>query len=53
MNDYLEQMTDGLITLEEGRERYLKAGGNLADFEAFVELHREDIATNAEAFGEE
>jgi hypothetical protein len=41
--EVLDQMTDGLITLEEGRERFEKAGGVFADFKAFANENRNEI----------
>lgn len=41
--DVLEQMTDGLITLDEGCERFLRHGGNVADFVQFAAKNKSEI----------
>ena len=48
-NDILALMMDGLITIEEGRAKHRKAGGNAAEFEAFVKRHRRELVSDAEA----
>ncbi len=47
--DILELMLDIFLTIEEGREKYLKAGGNAAEFEAFVKQHRHELVSDDEA----
>ena len=42
-------MLDGFLTIEEGREKHRKAGGNAAEFEAFVKRHRRELISDAEA----
>jgi hypothetical protein len=51
--DALDLMTDGLLTLEEGRERFAKAGGQAADFIAFANEHRNEIFHGDPITGEE
>jgi hypothetical protein len=51
LHEALSLMTDGLLTLEEGRRYYLMHGGKLDAFEAFVAEHRAKIFTDLEAFG--
>lgn len=41
--DVLEQMTDGFITLDEGCERYLRHGGNVAGFVQFATKNKSEI----------
>ena len=41
--DVLAQMTDGLITLDEGCERFLRHGGNVADFVQFAAKNKSEI----------
>ena len=40
---------DGFLTIEEGREKHRKAGGNAAEFEAFVKRHRRELMSDDEA----
>ncbi len=47
--DVLELMLDGFLTIEEGREKHRKAGGNAAEFEAFVSKHRRELVADDEA----
>ena len=47
--DVLELMLLGFLTIEEGREKHWKAGGNAAEFEAFVRQHRQELVSNDEA----
>ena len=47
--DVLALMLDGFLTIEEGREKHRKAGGNAAEFEAFVKRHRRELISDAEA----
>ena len=47
--DVLELMLDGFLTIEEGQAKYRKAGGNAADFEAFVKQHRHELVSDDEA----
>jgi hypothetical protein len=47
--DVLELMRLGFLTIEEGRAKYVKAGGKLADFEAFVVRHRRELISDKEA----
>ncbi len=51
--DALDLMTNGLITLEEGRGRFEKAGGQAADFIAFAKEHRNEIFHGDPITGEE
>jgi hypothetical protein len=47
--DVLQLMLDGFLTIEEGREKHRAAGGNPADFEAFVRANRRELVSDAEA----
>jgi hypothetical protein len=47
--DVLALMLDGFLTIEEGREKHRKAGGQPAEFEAFVKRHRRELISDAEA----
>ena len=47
--DILELMLEGFITIEEGRAKHRKAGGNAAEFEAFVKRHRRELISGDEA----
>ncbi len=47
--DVLALMLDGFLTIEEGREKHRKAGGNAAEFEAFVKRHRRELVSDDEA----
>jgi hypothetical protein len=47
--DVLELMLEGFLTIEEGRAKYSKAGGNAAEFEAFVKQHRQELVSDEEA----
>jgi hypothetical protein len=51
--DVLDLMTEGFITLDEGRERFEKAGGQIADFIAFAREHRSEILHGDPITGEE
>ena len=42
-------MLEGFITIEEGRAKHRKAGGNAAEFEAFVKRHRRELISGDEA----
>jgi hypothetical protein len=47
--DVLALMLDGFLTIEEASEKHRKAGGNAAEFEAFVKRHRRELVSDAEA----
>ena len=47
--DVLELMREGFLTIEEGRARHQAAGGQSAEFEAFVKRHRRELVSDAEA----
>ena len=47
--DVLALMLDGFLTIEEGREKHRRAGGNAAEFEAFVRRHRGSLVSDDEA----
>jgi hypothetical protein len=47
--DVLALMLDGFLTIEEGRAKHRQAGGNAADFEAFVKRYRRELVSDAEA----
>ncbi len=47
--DILELMLEGFITIEEGRAKHRKAGGNAAEFESFVKRHRRELISDDEA----
>ena len=47
--DILELMLEGFITIEEGRAKHRKAGGNAAEFELFVKRHRRELISDDEA----
>jgi hypothetical protein len=47
--DVLQIMRDGFLTIEEGREKHLAAGGKSAEFEAFVKRHRRELVSDTEA----
>ena len=47
--DILELMREGFLTIEEGRREAPEAGGNAAEFEAFVKRHRRELMSDAEA----
>jgi len=47
--DVLQLMLDGFITIEEGRAKHRAAGGNAAEFEAFVKRHRRELVSDDEA----
>ncbi len=47
--DILELMLEGFITIEEGRAKYIAAGGKLADFENYVVRHRKHLISDKEA----
>jgi hypothetical protein len=47
--DILELMRLGFLTIEEARERYRRAGGNPAVFEAFVRANRSELVSDDEA----
>ena len=47
--DVLALMRDGFLTIEEGRAKYIAAGGKLADFENYVVRHRKHLISDKEA----
>jgi hypothetical protein len=47
--DILELTLLGFCTIEEGRAKYQKAGGDLQVFEAFVKQHRRELISDSEA----
>lgn len=47
--DILELMLHGFCTIEEGRAKYQKAGGDPRAFEAFVKQHRRELISDSEA----
>ena len=47
--DILELMLECFLTIEEGRAKHRKAGGNAADFEAFVRQRRHGLVGDDEA----
>ncbi len=47
--DILELMLEGFITIAEGRAKHRAAGGNAAEFEAFVARHRRELVSDDEA----
>ena len=47
--DVLELMLLGFLTVEEGRAKYSKAGGDIRIFEAFVTEHQQELAGDEDA----
>ncbi len=47
-SDVLEMLSLGFLTIEEGRRHYIKAGGNAAEFEAFVKQYRRVLVSEAD-----